>query len=536
MNPWEFWPAERRPATRITPAWAREIARDPHLRRVVQAVEVLFGDGGRYRVGTEAVDSARGDGSDRWVSPGLMAEAEIENTYDLDSAAAVARSGSFEVPAYIVDAHERKVAGLPFAGFGEVSLVAPGMRWEDRRVLLLGDMSGGVTVGGTRSRRGTDFGEHTDGQTVGFQLEDPRASGDAMFPPHVVDLDRWPDAFENAIGQAYPVVYGNGITQALQVTSGSAPTFLAVYGHGWDVNRIWRNDELVSASFTTSETYDELGAPVTVVIPNGGAFTWADGDRVLVEVLGEVESVDLLDIVRDVVERHSPGGVRTVNRQLFADAKGALGPMPVRAQANTSATVFRWVEEDQLEDFPMVAMVWEDGQYGPVVTDYRGIPRTQLEVGTARLPFRLTDPTETPKEQCFNSFTLRYGYDTQLDQFTKVLQVDWTNNPTCKASESMLGPRIHPVVESISIEDDVTAATVVDWMVAHLTFPTWYVDYSGRPDLFWELRRGDTIELTDPDHAWARARATVERLAFRRSFLTLGLRVWASPFRPVQDR
>jgi hypothetical protein len=527
------WGGLFRPASRLTAAWAREIRQDPLLRQVVQVVELSYGDGRIYRVATQALSTTDAQGDAVEIVPALLAEAEVDNTYDLGSASATSRTLQYEVEARAVEADRRMAAGIPLQGFAEVSLLAPGMAWEDRRVLVRGDVAGGVQVGVVRRGTRIPGGDRTfDGQVLQFEVQDPRLSADLPFPVAAVTDDTWPAAFPGSIGQVYTVAYGSVTVEARRTSSStSTPAWVAAFGHGWVVSHVWRNGDLVTGDFTASESADREGNPVTLVVPDLGAFVWEDGDRVVVALTDPDPEPDLLAVVRDVIERWGPDAA-LANRQLFAEA-GAVLRMPCVAQANDQSTVLQWVEGGQLEDFPMVAMIFEDGGYGPIVTDYRRPPRTQIEARTGRLPFRLTDPQESPKEDAFNAFTLRYAYDRQVDQFTGYAEVDAGTSAICRASEGSLGRRVHPVVESIQIASDLSARQVLDWMAAHLTLTTWYVEYAGRPDLFFELRRGDTVELTDPDFGWSAARATVERLSYRRAFLTLGLRVWGSPFRRV---
>lgn len=536
--PWDLWasPEHRdRAIGRLTTAWRQAIERDPYLRTAVIVVELVFGDGSRHRVATEPVETLTEDGESRWVLPALQDQPPtIERRYDLDRQSAGARTVNVQVPTWSVDLAQRLKLGLPLQGFGEVSLLVSGMSWRDRIVLVRGDM-GKVGYGAQVNdpRRLTEPYK-CEGQALTTTLNDPRTTADGPFPPYVVEEDSWENAADTARGLPYPVIYGSGIVEALRVdASASQPRFVVTVGHGFEVQTIWRNGASATGSFTVDNAdYDDLGRPVTTVLANLGAFTWADSDRVIVQARRSEteETLQALDIMRDVLERYSPGGVDLVNRPLFADAQSRLGSLLARAIVNEDSTVLSWIESGFLASFPQIALVWEGGRVGPVVTDMRAPPRARLELGGGDLLFRLTDPVETPRSQLFNRFKLVYDYDARLDSYAGIIQRGPDSSVLCSVSAGAMGARVHPTIEALAIRDRIAAETTIDWLVAHRTLPSAYVEYATTPRLFVTLRRGDTVDLVDPDFpGWGSvATATVERQGLQRGFCTLGLRVWSA--------
>jgi len=531
-RPFDLWLDKAdadRSIARVTQTWMDEINRNVEMRHVLMVVEVIFGDGVRMRAATSALECSDVLGSNRWVAGVLPEETPVLNDYNIDNPTSSARSLSFRLPSRFVEPLRRLRNGYSLSGFGEVSLLVDGMSWNSRRVVLRGDMSGGVSFGPYRRGQTTndERPNRCDSGAVSFALQDPRESADFAFPPFIVDVDRFPDAPDVAIGTPYPIVFGNAITVAPHIGNDEV---LAAYGTGWDVTTVWRDG--ASVAFTATATLDAKGTPVTTVGGlAGGAL--ADEETVLVEL----ESLSsprpsIVTLLRDAARTFAPHSSLLINGQLFSDAEAKVGgSLPARSYANTTDTFISWAEGDLLDSFPMVAMVWESGRWGPVVTDFRSPPRMQLVVGTLMLRFRLTDPVETPKVGVFNQFTLRYGYDTLLDEFTKVQVANKTTDSICEFSERTAGPRPYPAIDSIHIDTEEAADSVISWLVAHRTLPTLYLEYGGPAALFWLLRRGDTVSLTDRDFEWDGVRATVERIEYQRSFVRLGLRVWDNRLR-----
>ncbi len=520
---------------RISTAWRDEILRDCNLARAYMVVELVLGNGKRFRMATENLSSLNTFDEEKDPQGVLVSEASVENTYDIASATSSARGLQFVCPAWFIDPQTQIRDGAPLSGFGEVSLLAPGMAWEDRRVILRGDMAGGVTFGAVRPDGRTRWRSTSRGEAETFTttLQDPRESANPVFPAWVADEEAWPDVHPNSVGKPYPVVLGRYIIEALRVSqSTSTPQFLVCYGHDVDVDTVWRNDDNETVNFTTLQGYDANGVPVTLV--TAGVFaTWEDSDTVTVEVSPTSgTNPDLMDAIEDLLLTFHPAGQEIINDQLFGDARAKMEiPRRVSILCNSRTTLINFIEDGVLDDFPMFSMVWRNGRYGPVLTDWRAEPRMLLEVGTTLLRSRLGEVAESPKGEVFNRYQIRYDLDIRIDEYTKTLEFGPENNNACALSESTEGDRVAPILEAAYVKADATASWIVDWQTAHLTLPTYFVSYAGAACLFWMLREGDTVTLTDGDLQWYGVRATVESIAYQRGLSTIGLRVWQSPVR-----
>lgn len=538
MNPLVFWSDlddQDRGAWRRIEAWDTLIAKDPQLSTVEIVLDLILGDRTRLFAcsGSEPIATALASGATRHLLPVLMRSPDVDNTYDLGSSPG-ARSISLSVPSLWLDPMDHIRRGLPLSGFAEVSLLAPGMAWRDRRVILRGDV-GGMAFGAPQGQPETTWSSprRKEGQIVELTVADPRGSVDAAFPPWVVQNSgrdvTWGTAPDRSNGKPYPIVFGGHKVDAIQVTSGADPDWLVAYGHGWTLVTVWRNDT-VSGSFTLVEDADDNGVAVTLVRPTPAAFVWEDSDRVFVEIRRD-ENPLLFDVYREVIEVFTSGGTTLVNELLLAEASARIGARRVAAQVNKQTTALRWLEEGLLSELPMVAGVWDQGRYGPVATDWRSSPRAQLRLG-GRLYRRVSLIAESDKADLYNEFLVRYGYDLRLDVFDGTAEASALTSDQCAVSELAVGRRAHPTIDLVVADQAQTAEWLVDWMIQHLSLGSLYGEWSGEPALFFDLRRGDVVSITDVDLGWTDARATVERISRPgRGEVTVGLRIWQNPYR-----
>lgn len=544
MNPLEFWAGldeQDRGAWRRISSWNTLIEKDPTLPTAQIVVDIILGDRTRLWActGSEPIEASLESGGTRHILPVVMDAPNIDNNSDIGRSPG-SRSMSFSVPAWWLRPMEHIRTGLPLAGFAEVSILAPGMPYKDRRVILRGDV-GSVSFGAPQGETETIWGgkRRKEGETVEFTVSDPRDSIDGAFPPWVVQNGEgvgtvgtvtWFDAPDRSNGKPYPIVYGRHIVDAIQVTSGANPDWLVVYGHGWTLHTVWRNDAVVTGSFTLVEDADDNGVAVTLVRPTPAAFTWEDSDRVFVDI-GKVENPLLFDVYREVVEVFTRGGPELLNGLLIAEAENRLGARRVAAQINRQTTALRWLEEGLLDEFPMVSSVWDQGRYGPVAFDWRDEPVASLRLG-GRLFRRLSLISESDKADMYNEFLVRFGFDLRLDVFTGASDASPDTSAQCAVSDLAVGRRVYPTVDLVVADDPQTGSWLLDWLIEHLALGSMYGEWAGDPALFFDLRRGDPVEITDLDLGWTDARATIERIGRpARGEVTVGARIWQNPYR-----
>lgn len=207
--------------------WKNELDKDPMSKDLVFTVELVFASDIRVLVSSapiQAVSEYDGTEYDYW--PALASSLSIDSGYTFGDASSSARTLSIQVPNQFVDAAQIVGRGRVLAGYGEVSLQVDGGDWDERLVLMRGDMDNGVSFG--------DLGAGM----VETSVSDPKLSADMNLSPWPADDDRWPNIDESANGQRYPIVVNryDDIPALLVDTTSGQRRFLAAYGHGWTIS------------------------------------------------------------------------------------------------------------------------------------------------------------------------------------------------------------------------------------------------------------------------------------------------------------
>ena len=175
----------------------------------------------------------------------------------------------------------------------------------------------------------------------------------------------------------------------------------------------------------------------------------------------------------------------------------------------------------------MISFLWHSSGYGPIVTDRRATGTAwHLEAGVWPLYDRSTYVEESSKDDCYNDFTIQYAYNAQEDVYAKIVTVTADDSLLCSLSLNQMGHRPHDVIEARYIFDENTALYIVDWMVDHLTLPSYYVEYAASASMFVRVKPGDNVTITDSEFGWDKIQATVEKTSWDKGVCTLGLRVW----------
>jgi hypothetical protein len=532
-------------------------------RNAVMVVDVVLGGtagGIRFRVATRALRSLAGAAldQDRSVRAGLLEEPTLSSSYTLGEAASQARSLTFTIRPDVQLSIARLIAsGCPPVGVAEVSIEHLPEDGSDttqysQRVVVMRGVVDGLKFGGLFPDR-TAWGEAGNRRARGyeiveFEVTDPRQRCQSWLPPWIIDSDgkRFTAPHSSAVGQRMSIVY-NGFTNipAIRVTSvtpgiqqfiyAAGPTAFTVSATvGVKVNGVTKTNVDAVYAWANEQTTDGMGTQISRIRFTVAGTAWVDGDAVHVSATAtnSSDSLQIISIIMDLCEQYSPLGTIGLNQRLFSDAASRL---PVALQApnvlvngsggGSSAGALDFIEQTLCAQFPMVSMVWEDGGYGPIVTDYRLQAQATLTAGVAPLLKRASlVQTAGPY---VNAFTFRYAYDPLLDSYTKVAVRNATNSGVCAYSEAYLGQCAEDPIESPYIQDDATVAYILDWLVAHKALPSFIVEYECAPVVFFTLRRGDTVLLNDEEFRWSSQRATIEGVEYSRGRAKLTLRVFA---------
>ena len=527
--------------------WEQKLTADPMLTDLVMTVELVFGSDAVVYVSSKPCTNVSGTTGRtyQWL-PYLQQQPTIELVYQLAEGTSSARSFTVKLPAELVDPTVLISKNRMLAGIGEVSLTFDGADYDDRIVVIRGEMDNGVTFGPFK------------GGLLETTITDPRDAADVTLPPYLVTTQSFSDPADNAIGKRYPVVFPKfefvpGVFVDKGTPSGDtflAPTAMVSSGH-LTIEKVYVDGEEYgsgSATYPWAELHasDSDGIEYTAIDfgSTGAAFKlsegvyatvstpgYTDGTRSESQDTGALEKDPIAQIrrlCRDYTILQRPG----INEVMFARARSKLVTLNsrvcVNAGGSANTTTLSYVEGEFLESFPMISMAWESGGYGPIVTDRMRVASevTYLIAGQAPLISRSTVVRETPKTSLFNEFQIRYDYNAMEDLYQKTAYRNAGNSTICKASQRMVGYRPQGVIDSLVITEESTAEYCIDWLVAHTAVPSFYVEYEATPALFFQLSRGDNVKLSDDEFGWYEVTASVEKLAISPGRCTVGLRVW----------
>ena len=530
--------------------WRQLILEDPLLRDIVMVIDLRFGGqmgGHRLRVSTVPLVSVSGStGKDYSAVAGLVAQPDVAHVYSLDEATSSARSLTFSLTTEFVDPAQLVLNGIPLFGYAEVAL-EPLRRvdgsvadYDERYVIMRGDIggSGGPRFGALRpNTRGTRQAEIME-----MQVSDPRDSVQAKVPPWVIDTTRFADVIESSVGERVPVVingYENIPAKRVTTTSvGITHKWIFAHGHEWAVNTtsgVAVNGVVYTSADATygwnvQKVFDATGLPVMEVQFTNAATVWADNDVVHVTTTASGDTYGVIAAMQRVLSQYSPFGTDGLHSAMFsiAEARMAASELPdiLINEAGSGQSAMQWVEDNYLESFPMLSMVWADGRYGPILTDFRTPPAAKWTVGAYPLFERTSLAEETPKADIENEFVIRYDYDPLLDIYRGVVVRGAETSDVCAYSQEVAGPRHRDPIQSQYIRDVALAEYVADWLIAHKALPSYYIECEGAAVISLERRIGDTVSLTVDAYGWTDQRATIEAITMQRARCVVGLRVW----------
>jgi hypothetical protein len=512
-------------AGQLNEYWTNILQRDPDMRRVVLCVEVVIGKDTIVRLSNRPCSTSSGTtGREYFYNPVIEETPPLSQSYTLGGGTATVRNISLQIPNEMIDVATLIGQGRMLAGVGEVSFQVDGGDYDQRMVIMRGDMADGVS-----------FGALTE--LVDFGLMDPNETTDVSLPPFIIDNESFSAPADNAYGQRYAVIFPSyDNVPGWWITTTSTPRALVCWGHLTGSSGVYVDGTLYSSTdvaygHSYVQDSDNLGNPYTCIEFTGSA-SWEFSEQVYASGLsGGSSTTHPIDQIKQVVQRFTAMGSIGTSTLLFADAVAKLPEaksyMIVNAGGSGNTTAMAFIESTFLRSFPMVSMLWHPTGYGPIVTDRRAdVVVRNFVSGQWPILDRASMLTETPKGDCYNEFTLQYGYDAITDSFGGIATRGSTSSNLCALSLEQLGHRPMDVVESLYIHDAQTAEYVVDWMVDHYTFPAYLVDYAMSASMFVTLKCGDNVRITDSEFGWEDVSATVEAMQWNGNHAIVTLRVW----------
>jgi hypothetical protein len=504
--------------------WRDAESRDPRLPDVHWCADIRIG-GATVRIATGNVRLAESSGTTRAYSAGLAENLEVDEGYEPGGSSG-SRSFPLAIPNRLVDALAQIRAGNMLAGEAEVFLAIDGQAYEDRLVIVDGDLTGGVAFGTLQ------------GSLLRTSVSDPRQSSALPVTPYLIDTDRFSAATTSAYGQRFPYVFGDAYR-----VSAALVTFNASTGDARALACVPNNGSVVSAVYVGGEEKDVADAAFAwgsaiMLDEAGGAYlgveftgnqAWTGEESIAVDITGSPNQY-LHQCMKDLLEGYTTLGRRRINYDLLGEVVGRLGAVRMRLYANgsgagTAATAVGLIEGALLESFPMLSMVTTDGRYGPVVTDARGETRAALTLGLNLLN-RVGGLEESDKNELKNAFTLLYDYNHETDSYDGVATVSPDTSVLCSRSAESIGLRYADPLEAPEIDTDTVAGYVLDWLVYHRSMPNYYLEYEAPLSVLLRLRLGWNVALTDAQLGLSGITATITRRMLRRGVGVVGLRIY----------
>lgn len=541
--------------------WQDVINDDPNLNRVAFCVDLIFAGGKRIRLSNKPVYTMSGT-EVVGFQPVLITTPDISHNYTMGGGSASLRSFTITFGSIDFDPWDIILDFGNLAGWAEISLVADSGGYENRFIVMRGDMSGGV-----------DFGNKDESMQV--DVVDPKISMDIAITPflcleHSLTDDRRGNFYElpsGTSGERFPLILNdcpNSVPlltlhinqyeddeEVEATTSTMYNSYMVSYGHDHEADDLWVNKyPAYSASHYYTQSIDELyGAPYTkLLIDDSYVADWPEPEPKWTprswnsaRIFGTINNIsydykpkNVVEMIYYLVQEWSLFKDTQINEELFAVALSKIGPAIPRGIINGSsssdgATALKFIESTLTKEFPMINMTYHGGGYGPIVTDkYSKIVRGLYVVGQGPIFERLTSYQEIAKTSLANRFTLKYNFDCMLGDHKSTIVRDASNNAWCRMSERQVGTIDKGVMELKYVHDDQTASYIADWIVGHMALPSYQVEYAASPSVITYLRLGDNIDIYDPDikNGTEKIRATVEEIRYSSSSCSISLRLW----------
>ncbi len=547
--------------------WNDHIKNDPNLERVSFCVDIVLSGGTRFRLSNKPVSAT--DSASNVVlafNPVLLDTPSVDSTYTLGSGSASLRS--FGITFGNIDFNPWDVIFDygNLAGWAEISLIADDGDWENRFIIMRGDMTGGVTFGAVQ-------------EDMSVEIVDPKYAFDIAVTPYLIisstlegseyTRGNFSEAPSESQAKRFPLIINDcpNYVPALALrtetpmwiwggssdVSAHSNEWMICFGHkhaasDFAVNKYphdgsatWsvhtdQSDSLYGAPYTSISILNRYVADYSEPEPEWNWESWKDC-TVFTKIYNSERNYspkNAIQIIRSLLEEWSLFTENQLNSELFEVALSKIGPAIPRGIINgsgesDSSSIIQFIESTLCGEFPMISMTYHGGGYGPIVTDrFSDVVRGEYTIGQGPIYSRISSYNETAKSSLFNRFTVKYDFDCMLGDYQSVIIRDASNNAWCRMSERMCGTLDKGVIELAYVHDDQTAAYISDWLVGHFALPSYVVEYCASPSVITWLRLGDNIDIYDPDikDGTEKVRATVEGINYGSSSCSVRLRLW----------
>jgi len=500
-----------------------------HGAEVVYLLTVTWG-GVDYRWSTVPAAPVDADG-DIYVFDGQLGAVDLSLAFSLLSTSPDLVSVPFDllfpagVAARVAKGHDLSAA------VGELALWVPGTTWEDRRVLLVGDVVN------------PSYG--ADGEPVAFSLEEPAFSDGGAIPAStaIVSDDAWTGRGNTSLadgteGLAYPTIIGapgyyDTISSGATGTSGSRGipvadtaagggsgedivTKVLIAGHPVEATNVRLFSDGGNETLAVTHERDALGRTVATVSPTDDAVraessywvVWQNGAGGAVQYgLAGLYDTPTLTGAGDVLLWMLQQSTLRVDVGRCQVAATSLNAITVSAMLDEQVSPWDWLTDNLLPLLPCSIVNGPDGVY-PVVWDYTATADDAV--------LDLTEGEQVERVSAIEYEQTRHDVVNELRlSFAKRLRTgEWKRTTVLKAepnlsargehgsvyawvSQARFGHRVEEINSDI-LYREASASAVLAWMIRARGFTTRTVSYEGGIELAW-LELGAVVTITDAD-------------------------------------
>lgn len=535
MDSLEIFFGKRRNQERLFQKWASFVIENNYnqLSSIKMTVDLVFGGMKRIRMATDVLRVNSNDGIIEYL-PLLQDEVDIKSSFTLGSGSPSLRTMNISVDPRLINPADMVFnQGISLSGVGEISLQHADIPYEERFIILRGEMESGITFGAD------------DAEPIDITLTDPAFTSDLIAPSYITSKERFTYISDSWVGKRYPVVYGNNPSvPCIRITNPTVNSeWIIGYGHNLEVNSVVVNSEGIadgtiwySNQYDVTNAFDKKGTQFTKLKLNTTFPHALKSDATIyANVTGNKISTpdtSVFGTIREIILQDTLIDPHYIDENLFGKSQAKAPLLKVSTVINGSdsentATGLSYIEETICGNMPMLSMTYTGLGYGPVFVDRRSnVNVLHLIRGQSFIYDINSSVKESAKQDIKNSFVMRYAYNSRDDAWEGLIEINSSNSALCSASETKYGKSEAEPIDNIVVYDVSTAAYIVDWLVSHYSFPRYTIEYIGSPALYFLLSIGDNVLLTDDKLGISSASCTVKALQYSRGQAEIVLDCW----------
>lgn len=440
--------------------------------------------------------------------PFLIGVDDYEESLDLAALSAAVALASARVEFTTTEDLAAMVSDWHFLGasIAELATLWPGERWEDRLVLLRGNVQAS-TWGAA-------------GEPCSLTLESApevtsAAAGDAsrdIGADFVGATDTAGDDMTDLSGSEYPLILGRPRSaNGYKIGEVGGNNRLVLCGHTLpsastvEVSEDGGAATSYTVSATTADPIYSYVEHATVFAAADGAYTWsaaASGGIARADAL-TVGTRTAADVVRYLLHA---SGVR-VDWARMEPALRRLAGWEIGLFLDEAAPALDVLREQLLPWLPVVEVPGGSGLWLAWADPYEAPIEATLIAGQHLLG-RLGGVEVTDRDAIRNRFTLAYARDEYLDEYAATVTLDADTDPLCALSQQLYGVLDDDPMECPVVWTEQDARRILRARARRFALQRRRVRYVASPALYW-LRAGAAVSLTDAGLGIAGQRAYV---------------------------